>query len=78
MTVKPESPVKGLFLAGDSPRRPALLRILNEIVRRTLRDAGGREVKHTGDGIMASFFSVAETFQNSPTFSGERRRGFTW
>lgn len=38
----------------------ALLRIHNEIVRRALRDEGGREVKHTGDGIMASFFSVPE------------------
>ncbi len=37
-----------------------LVRAHNEIVRRALRDTGGREVKHTGDGIMASFFSVPE------------------
>ncbi|MBI4564233.1 MAG: DUF4242 domain-containing protein [Planctomycetes bacterium] len=37
-----------------------LVRAHNDIVRRALRDTGGREVKHTGDGIMASFFSVPE------------------
>jgi class 3 adenylate cyclase len=37
----------------------ALLREHNEIVRNALRDRAGREVKHTGDGIMASFASVS-------------------
>jgi class 3 adenylate cyclase len=36
-----------------------LLRRHNEIVRAELVEHGGREVKHTGDGIMASFNSVA-------------------
>ena len=31
----------------------------DRIVRGALTDLGGREVKHTGDGIMASFFSAA-------------------
>jgi class 3 adenylate cyclase len=31
------------------------------IVRRCLRTSGGREVKHTGDGIMSSFASTPET-----------------
>jgi adenylate cyclase len=35
-----------------------LLRGHNETVRTALRDHGGREVKHTGDGIMASFPSA--------------------
>jgi class 3 adenylate cyclase len=36
-----------------------LLRAHNDIVRRELESHGGREVKHTGDGIMAAFNSVA-------------------
>jgi len=35
-----------------------LLKEHNEIVRGQLIEQGGREVKHTGDGIMASFTSV--------------------
>jgi len=35
-----------------------LLRAHNEIVREALRATGGWEIKHTGDGIMASFTSV--------------------
>jgi class 3 adenylate cyclase len=35
-----------------------LIRIHDGIVRRALEHEGGREVKHTGDGIMASFSSV--------------------
>ena len=37
----------------------ALLRAHDEIVRSALHDRAGREVKHTGDGIMASFVSVS-------------------
>jgi class 3 adenylate cyclase len=36
-----------------------LLREHDEIVRNALTTHGGREVKHTGDGIMSSFTSVA-------------------
>lgn len=36
----------------------ALLREHNEIVRTALSRSGGREVKHTGDGIMSSFSSA--------------------
>jgi class 3 adenylate cyclase len=35
-----------------------VLRAHNSIVRQALQRAGGREVKHTGDGIMACFHSV--------------------
>jgi class 3 adenylate cyclase len=38
-----------------------LLREHNEIVRAALESHDGREVKHTGDGIMASFSSVASS-----------------
>jgi class 3 adenylate cyclase len=37
----------------------AVLRAHNEIVRRALEAHAGREVKHTGDGIMAAFGSVS-------------------
>lgn len=43
------------------------LRVLREhddIVRRALGRHGGREVKHTGDGIMASFWSVSAAVQS--------------
>jgi class 3 adenylate cyclase len=36
-----------------------VLRAHNEIVRRALSENDGREVKHTGDGIMAAFTSIA-------------------
>ena len=37
----------------------ALLQLHDSVVRKALADLGGREVKHTGDGIMASFVSAA-------------------
>lgn len=37
-----------------------MVRAHDSIVRRCLNASGGREVKHTGDGIMASFASSAE------------------
>jgi class 3 adenylate cyclase len=37
----------------------ALLRTHNSIVRAALANQGGREVKHTGDGFMASFASTS-------------------
>src|SRR6266567_4670766 len=36
-----------------------LVEVHDRIVREALASLGGREVKHTGDGIMASFFSAA-------------------
>ena len=41
----------------------AVLRRHDEIVRDALGRTGGTEVKHTGDGIMASFRSVASAIQ---------------
>jgi len=42
---------------GDEPAM-AFLHVHNRIVRDALGASGGREIKHTGDGIMASFFST--------------------
>lgn len=42
-----------------------VLREHNEIVRASLRDYEGREVKHTGDGIMASFQSVTSALEST-------------
>jgi len=40
-----------------------LLHIHNALTRNALRDHRGREVKHTGDGIMASFESVPDAVE---------------
>jgi class 3 adenylate cyclase len=40
-----------------------LLHIHNALTRNELRDHRGREVKHTGDGIMASFASVLDAVE---------------
>ncbi|SEG72420.1 nickel-binding protein [Bosea lathyri] len=40
-------------------RAVEMTRAHDSLVRRSLNDKGGREVKHTGDGIMASFYEVA-------------------
>jgi class 3 adenylate cyclase len=45
---------------GDS-RALHLLHVHNVLVRNALRENGGREVKHTGDGIMASFGVIPDS-----------------
>lgn len=47
---------------GDNAAR-RLVRAHDEIVRAALFDNGGREIKHTGDGIMACFASAARAIQ---------------
>jgi class 3 adenylate cyclase len=42
-----------------------VLRRHDEVVRDALRTSGGLEIKHTGDGIMASFTSVARAVECS-------------
>lgn len=49
---------------GDSGAM-AVLRRHDAIVRAALEHAGGTEVKHTGDGIMASFPSVAGAIEGA-------------
>ena len=44
---------------GDA-RAMHLLRVHNVLTRNALREHRGREVKHTGDGFMASFATVAD------------------
>lgn len=43
---------------GDA-RSVEMVRAHDALVRRALKDKGGREIKHTGDGIMASFDDVS-------------------
>ncbi|MEO5373795.1 MAG: adenylate/guanylate cyclase domain-containing protein [Alphaproteobacteria bacterium] len=47
---------------GDD-RAQILVRTHNAIVRSALNEFGGREVKHTGDGIMASFTSTSNAVE---------------
>jgi class 3 adenylate cyclase len=42
-----------------------LVHVHDETVRRLVKEHGGRCVKHTGDGLMASFFSVAAAVQTA-------------
>jgi class 3 adenylate cyclase len=48
-------------LGDDAAMR--LLRVHDGIIRAALAGHGGREVKHTGDGIMAAFASVQSALQ---------------
>jgi class 3 adenylate cyclase len=47
---------------GDA-RALHLLRIHNSLTRNALKDFDGREVKHTGDGLMASFISISNAIR---------------
>jgi class 3 adenylate cyclase len=49
-------------MVGDAVAQE-MVRTHNEIVRRALHRFSGQEVKHTGDGIMASFFSAAASIE---------------
>jgi len=51
-----------------------LLREHDEIVRAALHKQGGREVKHTGDGIMASFTSVSAAVEAGIDVQSSLRR----
>jgi class 3 adenylate cyclase len=51
-----------------------LLREHDEIVRAALQKQGGREVKHTGDGIMASFTSVSAAVESGIDIQRSLRR----
>jgi class 3 adenylate cyclase len=56
---------------GDSAALE-LVRVHDALVRRGLEACGGREIKHTGDGIMASFDQV----QNSVRAAADIQRRF--
>lgn len=51
-----------------------LLTVHDRIVREALAALGGREVKHTGDGIMASFVSAAATVRCAARIQAELTR----
>ena len=55
------STARALRLGDD--RMFALIQRHNAIIRECLHAHGGREVKHTGDGMMASFASVARAVE---------------
>jgi class 3 adenylate cyclase len=70
-----ESPVRAILFTDlcDSTKQThelgddgymLLLHEHDELVRSTLRQRGGREVKHTGDGIMASFGSATSAVES--------------
>jgi class 3 adenylate cyclase len=55
----------------------AAMRLVNlhdEVVRAALGEHGGREVKHTGDGIMSSFFSAASAVRAASQIQRELAR----
>jgi len=52
----------------------SLLREHDEIVRAALQKQAGREVKHTGDGIMASFSSVSAAVESAIDMQCSLRR----
>jgi class 3 adenylate cyclase len=49
---------------GDA-RGMALVRMHDQIVREAIRSHAGSEIKHTGDGLMAAFLSVAGAIQSA-------------
>ena len=53
-----ESSVATTLRLGDAEAME-LLRVHNKVVRDALKTHHGREVKHTGDGVMASFVSAS-------------------
>jgi class 3 adenylate cyclase len=58
--------LEGSTAMAEELERSAFLSLLTEhdlIIRRSLVASGGREVKHTGDGIMASFDEVANALE---------------
>jgi class 3 adenylate cyclase len=51
-----------------------LVNLHDEVVRAALAANGGREVKHTGDGIMSSFFSAAAAVRAATQIQQELAR----
>ena len=64
---------------GDA-RAMAVLRVHDEIIRDSVRQHGGSEVKHTGDGLMAAFPSVSGAIDSAVLmqrrFANEDEVGF--
>jgi class 3 adenylate cyclase len=73
-TTTPESALRTIFYTdmegstsmtqrlGDA-RAMEILQAHDTVIRGALQSCGGREVKHTGDGIMASFASVSRAIE---------------
>lgn len=58
---------------GDR-RATEMVRAHDSVVRRCLNRADGREVKHTGDGIMASFADTAKAIECAAAIQSEFQR----
>jgi Protein of unknown function (DUF4242) len=58
---------------GDA-RALHLLHVSNVLTRNALRTYRGREIKHTGDGVMASFASVSDAVTCAVSGAGGGRR----
>jgi class 3 adenylate cyclase len=80
-----ESPIRVILFTDlcDSTRQTqelgdeafmVLVREHDEIVRAALHSRGGREVKHTGDGIMASFGSASSAVESGIDIQRSLRR----
>ena len=59
---------------GDLAARE-LVRVHDRVVRAALAEAGGREIKHTGDGIMACFASASRAIHAAVSIEEAAR---TW
>jgi class 3 adenylate cyclase len=55
---------------GDA-RAMQVVRDHDDVVRRAIESRGGRVVKHTGDGIMASFLSVTRALETATALQRE-------
>jgi class 3 adenylate cyclase len=65
--------LEGSTAMADELETPEFMRLLTEhdlIIRRALVASRGREVKHTGDGIMASFEDVANGLECALAIQG--------
>lgn len=51
----------------------AILSVHDRLVRQALRENGGREIKHTGDGIMAVFISAVDAVRFACQVQGDLR-----
>jgi class 3 adenylate cyclase len=60
---------------GDE-RAMEILEVHDRVVRRAVEAAGGREIKHTGDGIMAAFLSAASAVRASVNVQNDLRRHY--
>ncbi len=59
---------------GQAPVRAEFIRVHDEIVRDTLGRYGGREIKHTGEGMLVSFPNAAAAVEAASSMQQLFRR----